>query len=112
MDTEIQPRHHPDIRWAIIISCLTTALLVLVIAYAWNNMKKLEMEATYNRTNTEITIENGKKIGAMQDEVDGLRAIIDNLKGEIDQYRVDLEKAKMASSTKDLNASTTEKGVF
>lgn len=108
MENEVQPRHHPDIRWAIIISCVTTAFLVIVVAYAWNNMKKLEMEATYNKTNTEITIDNEKKINEMKVEVGGLRNIIDNLKIEIDNYKKDLDEAKKASSTPISITSTTE----
>lgn len=99
MENEVQPRHHPDIRWAIIISCVTTAFLVIVVAYAWNNMKKLEMEATYNKTNTEITAEHEKKINTMEEEVSGLKNIISNLKQEIDNYQKDLDEAKKASST-------------
>lgn len=106
MENEVQPRHHPDIRWAIIISCVTTAFLVIVVAYAWNNMKKLEMEATYNKTNTEITAENEKKINEMEVEVGGLRNIIDNLKIEIGNYKKDLEEAKKVSSTAVLTTTT------
>ena len=75
MDT-IPVKHHPDIRWVVVVTIIITALLVGgVIIYISTNKRETALEDT--------TALEAQKFGALQKEVENLKKINENLQLEL-----------------------------